>query len=159
MVCDPKMADRVEGVGEDNSLWLRLVTNSCLPFLTILTYPVSHPHLKDRTVLLHPSLCYLCMIGTKLEQASKQRKTWYFRKAFDMRCVSPIEQLVQEEAQDSNASNVNWYRHVCGKPHFFGRGVKMSRREGETRLSSYASTGSICTYTRNTTSLGPRLFR
>jgi hypothetical protein len=90
--------------------------------LSVLTYSVTHSHLEDRTVLLRPSLCYLRMIGTELEQASKQRKTWYFGKTFDGRCVSPIEELVQEETQDSNSSSVDWNRHIRGRPHLPERG-------------------------------------
>jgi hypothetical protein len=38
------------------------------------------------------------MIGAEFVQASKERKAWYFRKAFDVWCVSPVEELIQEEA-------------------------------------------------------------
>lgn len=46
--------------------------------ISISTYPVAHSHLKDWPVLLRPSLGYLRMVCPEFEQASKQRKTWYF---------------------------------------------------------------------------------
>jgi hypothetical protein len=65
LVCDPEVADRVEGVCKDDSLrTLSVVVPSLLQSWSRVdrgTYSVAHPHLKNRTVLLRPSLCYFCM--------------------------------------------------------------------------------------------------
>jgi hypothetical protein len=81
------------------------------------SYPIAHSDLEDRTVLLRPSLRYFCMIRAEFEQASKKRKARNFRESLDVWCICAVEQLVQEEAQYSKASNVNGYRHVWYKVH------------------------------------------
>jgi hypothetical protein len=81
------------------------------------------------------------MICAEFEQASKKRKAGNFWKTFDVWCIGTVEKFVQEESQDSNASDVDGYRHGDNKPR--GYEERLTTKRG---LKS-GFTGSIRTYT------------
>ena len=64
----------------------------------IVSYPVSHPHLEDWTILLRPSLCHFRMIRSELMQTSIKRQTRNFWQTLDMWRIRAVEELIEEEA-------------------------------------------------------------
>lgn len=76
-----------------------------------LTHLVTQPGLEYRAVLLCPSLGYLCVVRAKLIQAAKDWQAGHFGETFDVRCVGPVHEPVQEDTDDDSAGNVDWDRH------------------------------------------------
>lgn len=75
LVRDPEVFDRVEGVGENDSLSLNMSTSFRIKAQQKKkkkeTYPISHAHLKDRAVFLRPLGCSPRMFIAELNQISK----------------------------------------------------------------------------------------